>query len=294
MELTSAFGVTGMLRTGSSEGPQLEIVALEELVRQDHLLRKIKKHVDFGFIIEKVRPLYSLDNGRPSLDPIVLFKMLFIGYLFGIRSERRLVQEIADNVAYRWFLGIPLRAPVPSASVIWENRRRRWKDSALCQEIFNEIVRKAVEAGLVDGKVLYTDGTLIKANANRKKYMVKQVPESTRNYMKELDEAVNEDRVKHGKKHLRARREVAPKTREVKESITDPDSGYIVREGKPECFGYTEHRTVDSKHNIITDVHVTSAGVHDSIPYTERLARQIACFEFNVKAVGLDAGYLTA
>ncbi|MGM0847433.1 MAG: transposase, partial [Bacillota bacterium] len=73
---------------------------------QDHLLRKIDQYIDFSFILEKVRPYYCEDNGRPSLDPLVLFKMMFIGYLYGIRSERQLEKEIQMNIAYRWFLGL--------------------------------------------------------------------------------------------------------------------------------------------------------------------------------------------
>lgn len=283
-----------MLHTKPEAREQLEMVCIEQLVPQDHLLRKVQKHIDFRFIVEKVRGLYSADKGRPSLDPVVLFKMLFIGYLFGIRSERRLVQEIAVNVAYRWFLGLKLTDPVPSASTIWMNRHRRWKDSELCQEIFDEIVRMAIRHGLVDGKVLYTDSTHIKANANKKKYLLQQVPESTRNYMAELDKAIAEDREAHGKKALRRRKEVTERTREIRVSTTDPESGYLCRQGKPECFAYSEHRTVDGKFNIITDVHVTPANVHDSVPYTERIQRQQDVFGFRVEKVALDAGYLTA
>jgi len=189
-----------MLRTRSEAQGRLEAVYIEQLVRPDHLLRKIQRHVDFSFIVDKIKDQYCLDNGRPSVDPVVLFKMLFIGYLFGIRSERRLVQEIHDNIAYRWFLGLGLTDPVPSASTIWQNRRRRWKDSELCQEIFDEIVRQCVDHGLVDGRVLFTDGTLIKANANKRKFLREQVPVSTREYLADLDKAVEEDRREHGKK----------------------------------------------------------------------------------------------
>jgi hypothetical protein len=87
---------------------------------------------------------------------------------------------------------------------------------------------------------------------------------------------------------------VSEKTREIKVSTTDPDSGYMAREGKPECFAYSEHRTVDGRYNIVTDVHVTAATVHDSVPYTERLQRQIDTFGFQVQAVALDSGYSTA
>jgi transposase len=105
-----------MLKTPPPAQHELEMVTLEELVPQDHLLRLIERHLRFDFIREQTAHLYCADNGRPALDPVLLFKMLFIGYLFGIRSERQLVREIAVNVAYRWFLGLRLTDKVPDAS----------------------------------------------------------------------------------------------------------------------------------------------------------------------------------
>lgn len=94
-----------MLKRKTSRQSELEFVSIEELVPSDHLLRKIDKTIDFTFIYDKIEHLYCADNGRPPIDPIVFFKMLFIGYTFGIRSERQLEQEVNLNVAYRWFLG---------------------------------------------------------------------------------------------------------------------------------------------------------------------------------------------
>lgn len=101
---------------------KMEFVSIESLVPEDHLLRKIDATIDFSFIDELCRPYYCADNGRPAVDPTMLFKMLLIGCLFGIRSERRLVEEVKVNVAYRWFLGLGLTDKVPDASVIWQNR----------------------------------------------------------------------------------------------------------------------------------------------------------------------------
>ncbi len=97
-----------MLKRPAPEQTALEIVTLEELVPKDHLLRKIDRVIDFSFIHDLMAPLYSSDNGRPPLDPTLTFKALFIGYLFGVRSERQLVREIEVNVAYRWFLRLKL------------------------------------------------------------------------------------------------------------------------------------------------------------------------------------------
>lgn len=177
-----------------------EFINIEALVPEDHLLRKIDKHVDFSFIYDKVRPYYSADNGRPSIDPVMLFKMLFIGYLYGIRSERQLELEVNGNVYYRWFLGLGITDKVPDHVTISWNRHGRFKGTNIFQEIFDEIVRQAMRHNLVEGKVLFTDSTHLKANANKKKYSTQTVQGSTRTYLKELDQAVNEDREAHGKK----------------------------------------------------------------------------------------------
>jgi transposase len=271
----------------------MEFVSIEELVPKDHLLRKIDKVIDFGFIRERVKDLYCADNGRPAIDPVVLFKMLFIGYLYSTRSERQLVRDIQVNVAYRWFLGFGLTDKVPDASTISQNRRRRFSESTIYQEIFDEMVLQAIRRKMVDGTILYTDSTHLKANANKHKFELKDVQKSTRDYLETLEEDVTRDREAHGKKPLKEK-ETTPEVKETKVSTTDPDSGYMVREGKPEGFFYLDHRTVDSRYSIITDTFVTPGNVHDSIPYLSRLDRQSERFGFTVEAVGLDAGYFTA
>ena len=282
-----------MLREPRPHQHQLEMVTLEELVPKDHLLRKIDRHIDFSFIHNEVRHLYCEDNGRPAVDPLVLFKMLFIGYLFGIRSERQLVREIQVNVAYRWFLGLSLTDKVIDASTFSQNRRRRFEGSGIEQRIFDRIVEQAIDRGLVDGQVLYTDSTHLKANANKHKWVPQQVEQSPKGYLAELDQAVTEDRQAHGKAPL-VPREDAPTQREIKASTTDPESGYLTREGKPQGFYYLDHRTVDGRHAIITDSFVTPGNVHDSRPYLGRLDRQCQRFKLKPLVVGLDAGYQTA
>lgn len=269
-----------------------EFVCIEELVPEDHLLRKIDKYIDFSFIKEKVRPYYCEDNGRPSIDPVVLFKMILLGYLYGIRSERQLEQEIKTNNAYRWFLKLNLKDPVPDHSTISFNRHKRYKDTEVFQEIFDEIVFQAMKYRMVAGRVLFTDSTHIKANANKKKHIKIQAMESARKYLDELDQAIKEDRRKNGKKPLAVKKRIY-KVKEIKQSTTDPQSGYMYRTGKPEQFCYLDHRTVDFKYNIITDVHVTPGNTHDSLPYLARLQRQTDKFQFKVEAVALDSGYLT-
>lgn len=283
-----------MLNDRPQTQSQLEFVSIDELVPQDHLLRKIESKVDFSFIHDLVKDFYCPNNGRPALDPTLMFKLLFIGYLFGVRSERQLIREVQVNVAYRWFLGLGLTDKIPDASTLSQNRIRRFNESDVYQQIFDEIVLQAMKKKLVGGTTLYTDSTHLKANANKNKHIKVKAQTERQAYMDDLDKAVEQDRLSHGKKPLAAPSKAPDKEREIKQSTTDKDSGYMVRDGKPKGFFYLDHRTTDGLCNIITDVHVTAGNVHDSVPYLERLDRQVQRFGFNLKHVGLDAGYFTA
>lgn len=282
-----------MLKKPSADQTAIEMVTLDQLVPKDHLLRKIDAVIDFSFIHERVAGLYCSDNGRPPLDPTLMFKALFIGYLFGIRSERQLVREIEVNVAYRWFLRLKLGDPVFDASTISQNRRRRFQDDSVPRAIFDTIVEQAVGHGLVEGRVLYTDSTHLKASANKTRFDKEMRAKSQADYFDDLDAAIDAERAAHGQKPLKPKAHEA-QVKETKVSRTDPDSGYMVREGKPKGFFYLDHRTVDGKLSIITDTYATPANVHDSIVYLSRLDHQRARFGFDVGAVGLDAGYATA
>lgn len=211
-----------MFKSDESSQTCAEFVSIEELVPEDHLLRKIDRHINFGFIREKTKNLYCADNGRPCVDPVVLFKMLFIGYFFGIRSERRLAGEIKVNIAYRWFLGLKLTEPVPHHSTISQNRRRRWSGTDIFQEIFARVVLQAIEKGMIDGSELFSDRAHLKANASRGKYIKKEVKGSTKTYVEELNKAVEEDRLASGKRALKEKN-TAKEEKEARTSTTDPD-----------------------------------------------------------------------
>ncbi len=213
-----------MLKRKTSHQSELEFISIEELVPSDNLLRKIDRAIDFTFIYEKVEHLYCADNGRPPVDPVVFFKMLFIGYLFGIRSERQLEEQVNLNVAYRWFLDLGLRGKAPDHSTISRNRQERFAGTGIYQEIFDEIVLQAIRHKLVDGKTLYTDSTHLKASANRNKHEKQMVEKSTRSYLDELEDAVNADREAHGKKPL-SPMEHKSEVKETKVSTSDPDIG---------------------------------------------------------------------
>lgn len=283
-----------MLKDRPQTQSSLEFVCIDELVPKDHLLRKIEAKVDFSFIHPMVKDYYCDNNGRPALDPTLMFKLLFLGYLYGVRSERQLVRDVQVNVAYRWFLGLSLTDKIPDASTLSQNRIRRFNDSDVYQQIFDEIVLQAMKKKLVGGHTLYTDSTHLKANANKNKHIRTEAQQERQAYMDDLDKAVEEDRLAHGKKPLAPPSKAQPETRTIKKSLTDPDSGYMVRDHKPKGFFYLDHRTVDSRCNIITDVHVTAGNVHDAVPYLARLDRQQRRFGFHLQTVGVDAGYFTS
>lgn len=286
-----------MLKTPSPQQYQFETITLDELVPEDHLVRQIDAAIDFEFIRDAVAHLYCPDNGRPAIDPVRLIKMMLLGYLFGIPSERRLVKEIQVNVAYRWFLRMALTEKVPDASTLSQNRLRRFNHSDVFQQIFDHIVEQALSRGMANGRVLYTDSTHLKADANPRRAVNEERPVGVSEYLEQLDAAVEADRKKHAKKPLPAVKKIsenAVAVKNTKVSTTDPESGFMHRDNKPKGFFYLDHRTVDGKHGIILDTHVTPGNVHDSQPFIGRLERQVARFGLEPVAVGVDAGYFTA
>ena len=163
-------------------------VYIEDLVPQDHPLREVEEAIDFSFIRERMRPFYSKNTGRPAIDPVVIFKMLLIGYMFDIPSERKLVQEIEVNFAYRWFLHLDLLDKVPHYSTIRQNRRHRFKGSDVFQRTFKELVEKVSELGFVGGKYYYTDFERMKAENEKL-----SLEESTQAYLDGLDKPEKEN-----------------------------------------------------------------------------------------------------
>lgn len=282
-----------MLKAPSPQQYELEMVTLEQLVPQNHLVRKIDAAIDFEFIRDEVRHLYCKDNGRPPVDPVRLFKIMLLGYLFGVPSERKLVKEIEVNVAYRWFLRMSLTEKVIDASTLSQNRIRRFNNTDVFERIFGHIVEQAIEKGFVGGKTLYTDSTHLKASANKRKYKNQLKPVKPSAYIEELDQAIAEEREARGLKQLPEPAAVTP-VKNTKVSTTDPDAGFMHRDQKPKGFFYLDHRTVDRKHNFILDTFITPGNVNDAQPYIGRLDVTCERFELTPLTVGLDAGYFQA
>ena len=269
---------------------EILMTTMEEIVPEDSLFRKIDKYIDFTFIYEKVKDLYCENNGRPSIDPVVLFKIVFIQALDGIKSMRKTCEKIKVDAEYRWFLGIPFGEDTPHFSTFSKNYERRFKDTNIFEEIFVEIVNQAIKYNLVDGTTFYTDSTHKKANANKNKFddeIVKVVKERR----KWLEDEINEERIKQGRKPFEYKDETEEK--HIKVSKTDKESGYYHRDNKEKGFMYLDHRTVDHKCNIIVDAYITKGNVHDSSPFIDRAEYIKKKFKFDIKKYGVDSGYLT-
>ncbi len=261
-------------------------VTMESLMPEKHFLRDLDRLVDFSFVYDKVAPLYS-NTGRRSVDPVVIVKMMLLGYLYGIDSERRLEQEVQVNIAYRWFLGIDLDEPVPDHSTFSQLRRRKFGGTNLFEEIFDEIVRICINHGLITGKLLLTDSTHVRANVRNDLYETVTVNDDPSAYIQKL----NRQAIAEGLLPEDYEEKISFKQKDVKVSITDPDSGYMHRPGKPNGFHYLSHETCDAEHGLITDVFVTPGNGSDRSVHSERVQYQIDKFGFRTEAVCADKGY---
>ena len=267
---------------------QMSMVILDiaELIPTDHLLRKIDQMVSFDFIYDLVAPYYPA-NGRPSVDPVSMFKMLLVGYLYGIKSERRLVQEIQLNIAYRWFCGFELGEKIPDHSTFSKTRVRKWNESSLFQQIFLEIVRCCMEQKLIDGKEMASDGSYIPAEVSRNSWIdiEVEVEQSMLSYLDDLDqELASQPGFKKPASHT--------VTKKITTSTTDPECGYI-HHGSKRGVGYLVEATVDCKHGIVTGVDVFPANEKESLLVLRHLERQQKQLGLSMEKVALDRGYDT-
>ena len=274
---------------------QIKFLCIEDLVPQNHILRDIDKAIDFSFIYEEVKGLYrEAEWGKPGIDPVCLFKIVFIQYLFGIRSMRQTIKEIEVNMAYRWFIGYDIGEAIPHFSTFGKNYTRRFKDTDVFERIFNRILEEAVRSGFVDASAVFMDGTHIKAHANKKKAVNKIVEKQGKQYQQELEEEINKDREAHGKKPLKKDDDDTPpppETKNIKQSTTDPESGLFHKGEHEKCFAYTAN-TVCDRNNFILDFSVGSGNIHDSRMFDDLYAKVIKKFT-EVGVIAVDAGYKT-
>ena len=280
---------------------QIEFVCIGDLVPPGHLLRAIEESIDFHFIYDEVKELYCKNNGRPSIDPVVLIKLIMIQALYGIRSMRQTISDVEVNVAYRWFLGYGLQEKIPHFSTFGKNYERRFKESDLFEKIFVKVLMEAIEAGFLKTDAVFIDATHIKASANKNKYVKQMARHRAHKYKRELLSEINADREEHGKKPLpeksdddddgdSGQREPVEE-REVKQSTTDPDSGLFHKGEKERCFAYSASVACD-KNGFILGVETAAGNIHDSQVFTEIFTQVQERFE-DVESVVVDAGYKT-
>ena len=290
-----------LTKNNSYNRNQVQMLSVDDLVPNDHILRDIDRTLDFSFIYDLVKGLYCLDNGRPSIDPVVLFKIVFIQFLFGVRSMRQTIKEIQVNMAYRWFLGYAMLDEIPHFSTFGKNYVRRFADSDVFEQIFEHILLEAVKAGFVDASAVFIDATHIKASANKNKTRNEEVRIKVKHYHAELMDEINKDRDAYGKKPLKDKNDddhdsndispSATKTKNIKTSTTDPEAGIFHKGEREKMFAYTAHVASD-KHGFVLGAYVSPANVHDSVMFDGLYKDVIDRFP-EIEIAALDSAYKT-
>ncbi|MBQ9872785.1 MAG: IS1182 family transposase [Eubacterium sp.] len=288
-----------MTQNADKKREQIQMFCMDDLVPQDHLLRLIDRAIDWSFIYGLVEDRYCSDNGRPSIDPVVLIKIPFIQYLYGIKSMRQTIKEIEVNVAYRWFLGLEMQDPVPHFSTFGKNYTRRFKDTDLFEQIFSKILEDCYKWKFIDPSEVFVDSTHIKARANNKKLRKRVAQEEALFYEEMLKTEIDQDRAAHGKKPLKNKDDSsdddnAPPSggtgkKEIKESTTDPESGWFRKGEHKQVFAYSVETACD-KNGWILGYTVNPGNLNDSRTF-KGLFDKIE--HIGIKTLIADAGYKT-
>ena len=230
-----------------SQGSLFYAFAIENHVPSDHLLRKIDHFLDLSEFHGFLAP-YNSHQGRPSIEPELMIRMLLIGYCFGIWSERRLCDEVHLNLAYRWFCRLDLTDPVPDHSTFSKNRHGRFRDSDLFRHLFEMVLARCIAEGLVGGDAFGVDASIISAEANRfnkvdaKDWSPERISRATEEYLETLDDAA-----------FGAAAPVQPKVL----SPTDPAARFTGAKKAVSFFAYSTNYMVDLENAIIVDVEAT-------------------------------------
>ncbi|PPK75149.1 IS4 family transposase [Lacrimispora xylanisolvens] len=280
---------------------QLQIFCMDDLVPQDHLLRLVDRAIDWSFIYDLVQDKYSIDTGRPSMDPVMLIKIPFIQYLYGIRSMRQTMKEIEVNVAYRWFLGLEMTDKVPHFSTFGKNYARRFRDTNLFEQIFTHILEQCYKFRLVDPGEVFVDATHVKACANNKKMQKRIAKEEALFYEELLKKEINKDRSLHEKRPLKDKDKddsgdqppssgsSSTEQKTIKSSTTDPESGWFRKGEHKHVFAYAVEAACD-KNGWILGYTVNPGNLHDSRTF-KGLYDKIK--EIGIRTLVADAGYKT-
>ena len=257
-------------------------IALESFVVKDHYLRKVDRILELSFVSELTAGCYANGKGRPSIDPEIYFRMQLVAYIYGITSDRRLCEEVRDNLAYRWFCRLSLDDDVPDHSSL--SRIRDRLGEAIFEEVFRQIVVLCKQQGLVSEQCrVMTDATLIPADASLNS-LVHNDPDEAK---KEAD-AQGRNRGMIGSSE---RRRV---TNQTHRSRTDPDATLAQKKGTPRQLKYKVHQSIDADSRVILDTEVTTGARHDNQPYLAQLERIGQKYQIQINEVIADRGYGSA
>ena len=259
--------------------------SLERHIPEDHLLRKIDRFVDLSGIRAHLAPYYS-SVGRPSIDPELMIRMLLVGYCSGIRSERRLCEEVHLNLAYRWFCRLSLDADVPDHSTFSKNRHGRFRDSDLLRRLFETVLARCIAEGLVGGEAFAVDASIVVADAHRQSGVAQAgelEPASNRavaEYLAVLDDAA-----------FGGATPVEPKFI----SPTDPAARWTAASGGFAVYAYADNYLIDVKHAVILDVEATTAVRQAEVTAAKRMIERTADrLEGTPTRLVADTGYGSA
>jgi transposase len=257
---------------------------LDDHIPDDHLLRQIDGVLDLSTLREHLAPFYS-HTGRPSIEPELMIRMLLIGYCYGIRSERRLCEEVNMNLAYRWFCRLSLEDKVPDHSTFSKNRHGRFRDSDTFRFVFEQVLKRCIAAGLVGGEGFAVDASIIKADASRQRGKDNDDDwgspgggsRAVREYLAALDETMTSG---NPPKHI---------------SPTDPAARWTAAPGCPAFFGYSTNYLVDVEAGIIVDVEPTPSHRTAEVNATKTMIERVEeRFEIKPKRLVGDTAYGTA
>ncbi|MCX7345476.1 MAG: IS1182 family transposase [Alphaproteobacteria bacterium] len=256
------------------------VIDLESFVEQDHLLRKIDRVLDTGFVRELTAACYADGLGRSSIDPEVYFRMELVAYLYGISSERQLCKDVYYNLAYRWFCHLSLDDEVPDHSSLTKIRDRLGED--IFATVFRQIVALCRKKGMVHEEcAVMTDATLIAADAATVSMVLNEPAQAQQEQQPSSDgptERLAQTKVSNDTHHSR----------------TDPDATLARKDRTPLQLKYKVHQTIDAESRIILDTHVTTGAVHDSQPYLEQLQRIHQRHGIHIREATADRGYGSA
>src|SRR5664279_52331 len=271
---------------------------LDEVVPPDHLVRQIDAVLDLSWVHKELLPYYS-PIGRPSIDPVLMIRMLIVGYVFALRSERRLCAEVQVNLAYRWFCKLGIEDKIPDHSVFCRARHERFRESDALRRVFEGVVAMCIAAGLVGGEAFSVDASLIKADVDKMKRLPGDQPiawptisHAVREYLAALDAARNDEKGDGGdgggSSSDGGSRGKPPK--EV--SLTDPQASWVTRPGVDPFFAYDANYLIDNKAGIIIDAEGTRANRIEEIAVTQTMMDRVRRrFDLRPQRLAGDTAY---